>query len=254
MLDRRRRDPRPRRVREPGDRGDDRRRRIRPARTASPFSGSASGCRWPSSSSRGTSAASHGRTAPNSTSSRPHPVIDLMTEWFDERTRSTQRRDASSEKGATMRLGAYPCRLSPGSLAQPGLPAGGHLRAAPAPIRVQQRLPEALRGKGSGFQRDVPDGGSRGDRRVARPPLVSRVSVPPRVQVQAHGGPPALPRVHPGGTHLQPVAQASVSVRFPGLRVTSPPSSATPFRQRPRSTRSCGPAGACRRRRPPARW
>jgi CTP synthase len=48
----------------------------------------------------------------------PDPVIYLMTEWFDERTRSVQRRDASSDKGATMRLGAYPCRLSPGSLAQ----------------------------------------------------------------------------------------------------------------------------------------
>jgi CTP synthase len=47
----------------------------------------------------------------------PHPVIDLMTEWFDERSRTVQRRDASSEKGATMRLGAYPCRLAAGSLA-----------------------------------------------------------------------------------------------------------------------------------------
>jgi CTP synthase len=47
----------------------------------------------------------------------PDPVIYLMTEWFDERTRTVQRRDANSEKGATMRLGAYPCRLTAGSLA-----------------------------------------------------------------------------------------------------------------------------------------
>jgi CTP synthase len=47
----------------------------------------------------------------------PDPVIYLMTEWFDERTRTVQRRDAHSEKGATMRLGAYPCRLTAGSLA-----------------------------------------------------------------------------------------------------------------------------------------
>ena len=39
------------------------------------------------------------------------PVIYLMLEWYDERTGSTQRRDESSDKGATMRLGAYPCRL-----------------------------------------------------------------------------------------------------------------------------------------------
>ena len=48
----------------------------------------------------------------------PDPVIYLMTEWFDERSRTVQRRDASSEKGATMRLGAYPCRLTAGSLAR----------------------------------------------------------------------------------------------------------------------------------------
>jgi CTP synthase len=48
----------------------------------------------------------------------PDPVIYLMTEWFDERTRTVQRRDASSEKGATMRLGAYPCRLAADSLAR----------------------------------------------------------------------------------------------------------------------------------------
>ncbi len=41
----------------------------------------------------------------------PDPVIYLMLEWYDERTGNIQRRDESSDKGATMRLGAYPCRL-----------------------------------------------------------------------------------------------------------------------------------------------
>ncbi|MBS3732035.1 MAG: CTP synthase [Desulfobacterales bacterium] len=45
------------------------------------------------------------------------PVIYLMTEWFDERTQTVQRRDANSEKGGTMRLGAYPCRLTSGTKA-----------------------------------------------------------------------------------------------------------------------------------------
>jgi CTP synthase len=48
----------------------------------------------------------------------PDPVIYLMTEWFDERTGTVQRRDTSSDKGATMRLGAYPCRLAQDSLAR----------------------------------------------------------------------------------------------------------------------------------------
>jgi CTP synthase len=43
--------------------------------------------------------------------STPYPVIYLMLEWFDDKTSTIQRRDASSDKGATMRLGAYPCNL-----------------------------------------------------------------------------------------------------------------------------------------------
>jgi len=39
------------------------------------------------------------------------PVIYLMREWFDEKTQVLQKRDVNSEKGASMRLGAYPCRL-----------------------------------------------------------------------------------------------------------------------------------------------
>ncbi len=41
----------------------------------------------------------------------PHPVIYLMLEWYDDKTKSTEKRDITSDKGATMRLGAYPCRL-----------------------------------------------------------------------------------------------------------------------------------------------
>jgi CTP synthase len=44
-------------------------------------------------------------------------VIYLMLEWFDERRGSVEKRDESSDKGATMRLGAYPCRLTKGTLA-----------------------------------------------------------------------------------------------------------------------------------------
>ncbi len=47
----------------------------------------------------------------------PDPVIYLMKEWYDYRTDTIQKRDESSQKGGTMRLGAYPCRLVEGSLA-----------------------------------------------------------------------------------------------------------------------------------------
>jgi CTP synthase len=45
----------------------------------------------------------------------PDPVIYLMTEWFDERAGKVEKRDISSEKGGTMRLGAYSCRLKEGT-------------------------------------------------------------------------------------------------------------------------------------------
>jgi len=41
----------------------------------------------------------------------PHPVIYLMLEWYDDKTKRIEKRDVTSDKGATMRLGAYPCRL-----------------------------------------------------------------------------------------------------------------------------------------------
>jgi CTP synthase len=47
----------------------------------------------------------------------PFPVIYLMTEWYDEQTKTFQKRDVNSEKGGTMRLGAYPCRLVTDTLA-----------------------------------------------------------------------------------------------------------------------------------------
>ena len=45
------------------------------------------------------------------------PVIYLMTEWFDYRSQTVQRRDITSDTGGTMRLGAYPCMLQEDSVA-----------------------------------------------------------------------------------------------------------------------------------------
>jgi CTP synthase len=44
------------------------------------------------------------------------PIIYLMEEWID-REEHIQKRDVTTEKGGTMRLGAYPCQLKPGSVA-----------------------------------------------------------------------------------------------------------------------------------------
>ncbi|BCS94792.1 CTP synthase [Desulfoluna limicola] len=47
-----------------------------------------------------------------------HPVIYLMTEWVNERTGEIEKRDTESEKGGTLRLGAYPCTLKEGTHAR----------------------------------------------------------------------------------------------------------------------------------------
>ncbi|MFO8084101.1 MAG: CTP synthase [Desulfobacterales bacterium] len=59
----------------------------------------------------------HGAQSAEFDNETPHPVIYLMLEWFDEKSQTIQRRDAASDKGATMRLGAYPCRIKPDTLA-----------------------------------------------------------------------------------------------------------------------------------------
>ena len=46
-----------------------------------------------------------------------YPVIYLMTEWYDDKTGTVQRRDVTSDKGGTMRLGAYPCMIKEDTLA-----------------------------------------------------------------------------------------------------------------------------------------
>jgi CTP synthase len=46
----------------------------------------------------------------------PHPVVALITE-FQNRDGSIEKRTTSSDLGGTMRLGAQPCEVVPGSLA-----------------------------------------------------------------------------------------------------------------------------------------
>ena len=61
-----------------------------------------------------------GMTDAHSTEFNPHtahPVIYLMKEWYDYRTKVIQVRDENSDMGGTLRLGSYPCMLSKTTLA-----------------------------------------------------------------------------------------------------------------------------------------
>jgi CTP synthase len=46
-----------------------------------------------------------------------NPVIYLLEQWYDYRSKSMQKRDMTSDKGGSMRLGAYPCRLEKSTFA-----------------------------------------------------------------------------------------------------------------------------------------
>ncbi len=46
-----------------------------------------------------------------------NPVIYLMKEWYDYRTQKTECRCEESDKGGTMRLGSYPCKIVEGTKA-----------------------------------------------------------------------------------------------------------------------------------------
>jgi CTP synthase len=47
----------------------------------------------------------------------PYPVIYLIEQWYDHRKNSIQKRDITSDKGGSMRLGSYPCRIEKGTFA-----------------------------------------------------------------------------------------------------------------------------------------
>ncbi|MBC18365.1 CTP synthetase [Pseudodesulfovibrio profundus] len=46
-----------------------------------------------------------------------HNIIYLMKEWYDFRTKKTETRCEESDKGGTMRLGSYPCKLKKNTVA-----------------------------------------------------------------------------------------------------------------------------------------
>ena len=152
-LDRRRRRAHPRRVRRARHRGQDRRDPVRPH----PRHPDPRACAWACSawSSRppATWPGSTAPTPPSSTRAPPHPVIATMADQHDVVA-------GERDMGGTMRLGAYPALLAAGLGGRGGLRHARGLRAAPAPLRGQQRLPRPARAR--------PAWCSPGPRRTAR--------------------------------------------------------------------------------------
>ena len=127
----------------------------------------------------------------------PHPVISTMAEQVDVVA-------GERDMGGTMRLGSYPALLAEGSRGRGRVRLAGDHRAAPAPLRGQQRLPRpAGRGR-PGDQRDVARRLAGGVRRAARrgAPVLRRHPGPPGAQEPADPAAPAVRGLRPRGDRL----------------------------------------------------
>ena len=118
----------------------------------------------------------------------PYSVIDLLPEQKEV-----------EDLGGTMRLGAQAVELADGTRTrevygdEPVISERHRHR-----YEVNNAFRQQLRRRRPRRQRHVPGGAPRRDRRAARPPVVRRVAVPPRVQVAPDAPGAALPRVRLG--------------------------------------------------------
>ena len=110
------------------------------------------------------------------------------------------RRPAARAEGS-LRHGRHDAaRRRPGEAARGhagarDLRRGGHLQAPPPPLRGQQPAAAPARGRGAGLRRHLAGRAPGRDDRAARPPLLRRLPVPPRVQLAPQPARAAVPRV-----------------------------------------------------------
>ncbi len=92
-------------------------------------------------------------------SSTPHKVIYLMKAWYDFRKHATEVRSESSNKGGTLRLGAYPCVLREGSKAAAAYGAAEVSERHRHRYEFNNAFREVLERHGMVFSGLSPDGG-----------------------------------------------------------------------------------------------
>ena len=183
LLRRRRRHPGRARLRRARHRGQDRGHPLRAREAASRSSASASACRWRSSSSRATCAASTGANSTEFEPDTPYPVIDLMPE---QRERHRQGRHH-----APRRLSLRARRRAPSAAEAYGAPEITERHRHRYEVNNDYREPLDAARAGALGRLARPAAGR--DDRAARPPVLRRLPVPPRVQVAADGAAPAVP-------------------------------------------------------------
>lgn len=88
----------------------------------------------------------------------PENVIYLMKEWYDYRSEMLEKRDEASNKGGTMRLGSYPCKLEPNSLARKAYGTDLIHERHRHRYEFNNKFREILTSKGVNFSGNSPDG------------------------------------------------------------------------------------------------
>ena len=126
-----------------------------PGKTRCRSSASASACSWPLSSLPETSPIWTGRNSTELDPATPYPVIYLMKEWFDFRTKKKEIRDENSNMGGTLRLGAYPCVLKEGTLAHKAYRKEEISERHRHRYEFNNRFRDQLAAGGSGHQRHL---------------------------------------------------------------------------------------------------
>ena len=181
-----------------------------------------------------------GLAGANSTEFEPstaHPVIDFLPE---QRT--------ITDKGGDDAAGRLSLRAGPRHPGGRGLRRDRDLRAAPPPLRGQQRLPRAAHLPRADHLRDLARPKPGRDDRAARPSLLRGLPVPPGVQVAAPGASAPVPIVHrrllAGPPRTPPAADALGGAGRPEHR---PPATSRLTGQTGRERRFC-----CRS--PEPRW
>ena len=170
-----------------------------PASTASRPSACASACsawssRWP-----GTWPASTAPTRRSSTETTPHPVIATMADQQDVVA-------GAGRHGRHDAAGAYPAGARPGSLVAEAYGADRGHRAAPAPVRGEQRLPRQLAEAGLVFSGTSPDGRLVEFVELPRDvhPFFVATQAHPELKSPARPGAPAVRRRSSGGAGPTP--------------------------------------------------
>jgi len=87
-----------------------------------------------------------------------HPVIYLMKEWHDPKKGVVEKRNRESDKGGTMRLGAYPCKLYENTLAHDAYRVEHISERHRHRYEFNNEFKEMLRGKGVVFSGESPKG------------------------------------------------------------------------------------------------